>query len=88
MNINKKIIGYCKNFYKIINFKPYEEDVISDRLIKIYQNYMLLSTSFLIFFLILLEKSILFADCFSNITPTFHKVNTFFNFFTKKVTYA
>ena len=40
MNINKKIISYCKNFYKIINFKPYEEDVISERLIKIYQNYI------------------------------------------------
>lgn len=40
MNINKKILEYCPNFYKIIEFSPYEDDVISAKLIKIYQQYI------------------------------------------------
>ena len=37
MYTNKQIIGLCPNFYKIIEFSPYEDDVISKKLIKLYQ---------------------------------------------------
>ncbi len=40
MNDNKQIIAMCPNFYKIIEFKPYEDDVISSKLIKLYQQYI------------------------------------------------
>lgn len=40
MNINKQIIALCPNFYKIIEFRPYEEDVLSQKLIKLYQQYI------------------------------------------------
>lgn len=40
MNINKQIISYCPNFYKIMNFTPYEDDFISEKLIKLYQKYI------------------------------------------------
>lgn len=30
----------CPNFYKIINFEPMEGDNITDKLIKIYQEYI------------------------------------------------
>jgi len=40
MNVNKQIIEMCPNFYKIIEFSPYEDDVISTKLIKIYQQYI------------------------------------------------
>ena len=40
MDKNKKIISYCKNFYKIINFVPYESDVITEKIIAIYKKYI------------------------------------------------
>ena len=40
LNINKQIISYCPNFYKIIDFTPYEDDKISDKLIRLYQKYI------------------------------------------------
>lgn len=40
MNINKQILSYCPHFYKIINFKPFEEDLVTNKLIKIYQQYI------------------------------------------------
>ena len=40
MDKNKQIIALCPNFYKIIEFSPYEEDVISTKLIKLYQEYI------------------------------------------------
>lgn len=40
MNINKQILSYCPNFYKIINFKPLEDDKFFERLVKIYQSYI------------------------------------------------
>ena len=40
MYTNKQIIGLCPNFYKIIEFSPYEDDVISKKLIKLYQQYI------------------------------------------------
>lgn len=40
MNINKQIIALCPNFYKIIEFTPYEDDILSSKLIKLYQQYI------------------------------------------------
>ena len=40
MNNNKQILEYCPNYYKIINFEPYEDDNISSRLIKLYRDYI------------------------------------------------
>ena len=40
MYTNKQIIGLCPNFYKIIEFIPYEDDIISKKLIKLYQEYI------------------------------------------------
>ena len=40
MNGNKIILKYCPNFYKIINFEYYEGDVVSDKIVKIYQDYI------------------------------------------------
>lgn len=30
----------CPNFYKIVEFTPYEDDLISNKLIKLYQQYI------------------------------------------------
>lgn len=40
MNMNKQIIELCPNFYKIIRFNPYEDDIVSKKLIKLYQQYI------------------------------------------------
>lgn len=40
LNVNKEIISYCPNFYKIINWTPYEDDKISDKVVKLYQKYI------------------------------------------------
>ena len=40
MQTNKQIIGLCPNFYKIIEFSPYEDDIVSKKLIKLYQEYI------------------------------------------------
>ncbi len=40
MDRNKQILEYCPNFYKILDFTPYEDDKISDKLIKLYQKYI------------------------------------------------
>lgn len=40
MNYNKQIIALCPNFYKIIEFTPYEDDLFSKKLIKLYQQYI------------------------------------------------
>lgn len=40
MNLNKKIISLCPNFYKIIEFTPYEDDIISKKIVKLYQQYI------------------------------------------------
>lgn len=39
-NVNKQIISYCPNFYKIIDFKPLEEDPIYEKLVRLYQKYI------------------------------------------------
>ena len=40
MMVNKQIVAMCPNFYKIINFEPMEGDNITERLIRIYQEYL------------------------------------------------
>ena len=40
MYYNKQIINYCENFYKITNFVPLENDTITEKIIKIYQEYI------------------------------------------------
>ncbi len=40
MNINKQIVSMCENFYKIINFEPLEGDLVTEKLIRIYQEYI------------------------------------------------
>ena len=40
MYTNKQIISLCPNFYKIIEFSPYEDDIVSQKLVKLYQRYI------------------------------------------------
>lgn len=40
MNKNKYILNYCPNFYKIINFDYYKDDIITDKIINIYRSYI------------------------------------------------
>ena len=37
---NLEIIKHCPHFYTIINFEFYSDDVISEKLIDVYQNYI------------------------------------------------
>ncbi len=38
--MNKEVIKYCPNFYKITEFVPMENDVITEKILKIYQEYI------------------------------------------------
>ena len=40
MNNNKLIIDNCPNFYKIINFDYFQDDLFTDKLIKIYRMFI------------------------------------------------
>ncbi len=40
MNKNKLILEHCPNFYKIINFKYFEDDYITEKLLKIYRKFI------------------------------------------------
>ena len=40
MNYSKQVISLCPNFYKITNFVPMENDNITERIIKLYQEYI------------------------------------------------
>ncbi len=40
MNKNKLVLEMCPNFYRIINFEYFEEDLVTDKLIKIYENFI------------------------------------------------
>lgn len=40
MSENKQIIKYCPNFYKILDFHPISGDVLSEKIIKMYQEYI------------------------------------------------
>lgn len=37
---NKQIIKNCPNFYKIINFEYYEDDIITEKLMVIYKKFI------------------------------------------------
>ncbi len=40
MNKNKAVLEICPNFYRIINFEYFEEDMVSEKLIKIYEDFI------------------------------------------------
>lgn len=40
MNSNKEILKYCPNYYNIVNFDFQENDLISEKLVSIYKNYI------------------------------------------------
>ena len=40
MNDNKEVLKYCPNYYNIVNFDFSDNDVISEKLITIYRNYI------------------------------------------------
>src|SRR5574344_79329 len=40
MDKNKIVIDNCPNFYKIINFDCFADDMFTDKLIKIYRMYI------------------------------------------------
>jgi len=40
MSNNREILNYCPNYYNIVNFDFREDDLISDKLINIYKNYV------------------------------------------------
>ena len=40
MNKNKKVLKYCKNFYKIKDYDYDESDFITDKLFSIYEDYI------------------------------------------------
>lgn len=43
MKNNKKVLIYCNNFHKIIDFDYPEDDYISSRLISVYQDYIFMA---------------------------------------------
>jgi hypothetical protein len=40
MNSDKEVLKYCPNYYNIVNFSFNDDDLISDKLISIYKNYI------------------------------------------------
>ncbi len=40
MNNNNEVLKYCPNYYNIVNFDFQEDDLVSDKLIKIYKSYI------------------------------------------------
>ena len=40
MSDSKEILKYCPNYYNIVNFDFRENDIISEKLIAIYKNYI------------------------------------------------
>lgn len=40
MSNNKKILAYCTNYYKIISFNPVVGDELSEKLIRMYKEYI------------------------------------------------
>lgn len=40
MNKNKLVLEMCPNFYRIINFEYFDEDIVTGKLIKIYEDYI------------------------------------------------
>ena len=40
MKHNKEILKYCPNFYKIVNLDYNQDDVITDKLIRVYEDFV------------------------------------------------
>ena len=40
MNSNREILNYCPNYFNIVNFDFSENDLISEKLVNIYKNYI------------------------------------------------
>ena len=40
MSNNKLVLEMCPNFYRIINYEYFEEDVVTEKLIKIYEDFI------------------------------------------------
>lgn len=40
MNKNKLVLNNCPNFYRIVDFDYVDDDVVSEKLIQIYENYI------------------------------------------------
>lgn len=40
MDKNQLILKHCPNFYKIVNFEYFEDDVVTDKLLKIYRQFI------------------------------------------------
>ena len=40
MDRNKEILKHCPHFYTIINFEYYSDDIVSEKLLDIYQKYI------------------------------------------------
>ena len=40
MNKNKAILKHCPNFYKIIDFEYLEDDQLSERLVRVYHDFV------------------------------------------------
>lgn len=38
--MNKEILNYCPNYYNIVNFDVKDSDLISEKLINIYKNFV------------------------------------------------
>ena len=40
MNKNREVLKHCPHFYTIINFEYYSDDIISEKLINIYEKFI------------------------------------------------
>lgn len=40
MHKNKQILRHCPNFYKIVNFEFFEDDLLSEKLIGVYEDFV------------------------------------------------
>ena len=40
MNKNKQVLKHCPNFYKIMDFEYYEDDLLSSKIINVYHDYV------------------------------------------------
>ena len=40
MNRNREVLKHCPHFYTIINFDYYSDDIVSEKLIEIYERYI------------------------------------------------
>lgn len=40
MNKNREVLKHCPHFYTIVNFEYYSDDIISEKLIDVYEKYI------------------------------------------------